>query len=233
MNDEQAHKQLEHMVKFIIQEAKDKVKEIKAKANTEMSVEKDQIIREEQERIDTDFDRRMKQIEVKKKIDYSNELNNCRLAVLKTKEEGVQELLNTAFEQLSNLTTDSNSYTDLLYKLILQALGKLRESNVRIICREEDLQLVEKVYQKAADEYKKKTGQSVQVSVSKDTFLPPGKNKATGPEMCSGGVVLSTPDGKILCSNTLDGRLAQAFEGTLPQIRTLLFGASKTRVHYD
>jgi vacuolar-type H+-ATPase subunit E/Vma4 len=49
----------------------------------------------------------------------------------------------------------------------------------------------------------------------------------------SGGVVLSTPDGKIICANTLDARLAMAFENRLPEIRMLLYGASLTRVHKD
>lgn len=120
MDDTQAEKQLEHMVKFILREAEDKVKEIKTAAENDKSVTKDNIIRTEQERIDKEYDRRMKQIEVKKKIDYSNELNNCRLAVLKTKEEGVQQLLNKAFDRLSELSKDESAYTQLLHDLILQ-----------------------------------------------------------------------------------------------------------------
>ena len=51
-------------------------------------------------------------------------------------------------------------------------------------------------------------------------------------EFSSGGVVVSSHGGRIICSNTLDARLAMAYEQQLPQIRELLFGKSTTRVHY-
>lgn len=44
--------------------------------------------------------------------------------------------------------------------------------------------------------------------------------------MCStGGVVASSANGAIVCSNTLDERLRIAYAQTLPDIRTALFGA--------
>ena len=46
------------------------------------------------------------------------------------------------------------------------------------------------------------------------------------PPPCScGGVVVTSADGKIVCSNTLDDRLRITYSQNLPQIRTLLFGA--------
>ena len=39
----------------------------------------------------------------------------------------------------------------------------------------------------------------------------------------AGGVVLTSADGKIVCSNTLDDRLAIAYEASLPEIRKRLF----------
>jgi V-type H+-transporting ATPase subunit E len=42
---------------------------------------------------------------------------------------------------------------------------------------------------------------------------------------CSaGGVVLTSADGRILCSNTLDHRIHIAYEANLPAIRSALFG---------
>ncbi len=44
--------------------------------------------------------------------------------------------------------------------------------------------------------------------------------------LCStGGVVVSSASGLIVCSNTLDERLRIAYTQTLPDIRTSLFGA--------
>jgi V-type H+-transporting ATPase subunit E len=41
--------------------------------------------------------------------------------------------------------------------------------------------------------------------------------------------VLSAHEGRILCNNTLDERLALAFEQRLPEVRIALFGRSSTR----
>lgn len=41
----------------------------------------------------------------------------------------------------------------------------------------------------------------------------------------TGGVVASSANGSIVCSNTLDERLRIAYTQTLPDIRTALFGA--------
>lgn len=44
--------------------------------------------------------------------------------------------------------------------------------------------------------------------------------------ICStGGVVVTSANGLIVCSNTLDERLRIAYNQTLPDIRTALFGA--------
>jgi vacuolar-type H+-ATPase subunit E/Vma4 len=41
-----------------------------------------------------------------------------------------------------------------------------------------------------------------------------------------GGVVLTSADGRILCSNTLDHRVHIAYQANLPEIRKQLFGAA-------
>jgi vacuolar-type H+-ATPase subunit E/Vma4 len=38
-------------------------------------------------------------------------------------------------------------------------------------------------------------------------------------------VVLSAHDGKIVCDNTLDQRLALAFDANIPKIRSLVFSS--------
>jgi V-type H+-transporting ATPase subunit E len=43
---------------------------------------------------------------------------------------------------------------------------------------------------------------------------------------CScGGVQVSSADGRIVCSNTLDDRVRIAYHSNLPEIREKLFGA--------
>jgi vacuolar-type H+-ATPase subunit E/Vma4 len=43
-------------------------------------------------------------------------------------------------------------------------------------------------------------------------------------EHSAGGVVVTSADGRILCSNTLDHRIHIAYEANLPAIRSALFG---------
>ncbi len=40
-----------------------------------------------------------------------------------------------------------------------------------------------------------------------------------------GGVELSSADGRIVCSNTLDARVHIAYQANLPTVRSALFGA--------
>jgi len=222
------------MVKFIYREADEKANEIKEKAKEEFSIEKQRIVQEEKQKIQKYYDQKEKATEAKIRIMYSNEHNQSRLKVLKSKEEGVQRLLTETHKRLSEVTKDPSRYKKLLKELIVQALLKLQEESVAIICRQQDLALVKHILSEAVEEYKKKLNKSCQATVDETTFLPPGPESAGKEgEMCSGGVVLSTQDGKIICSNTLDARLQMSFEQNLPELRRILYGDSLTRVHKD
>jgi len=235
MEEEEVSKQLDQMVKFIFREADEKASEIQAKAREEFSIEKSRIVNEEKAKIAKLYDSKEKAIEVKKKIAYSNELNQSRLRVLKAKEEGVQKLLTDAHKKLhSTVTQNPENYKRILHQLIVQSLIKLNETKLKVLCRREDISLVNSAISSAAAEYKAKTGHTVELEIDKITYLPP--SPASGSlegDFCSGGVVLATPDGRIICSNTLDARLKMAYDQLLPEIRTTLYGASLTRVHRD
>lgn len=233
MEDEEVKTQLDHMVKFIYREADEKASEIQAKANEEFSIEKQTIVSEEKIKIVKEFERKEKQIDITKKIKYSNELNQMRLRILKTRDEGIRKVFEQAHKQLINLTKDKASYKTLLKDLIVQSLVKLDESEVSILCREQDLSLVEGVLKEAEAQFKTLSSKPTKISLNKEHFLPPGPEKGNEIEFCSGGVVLTGYNGKIVCSNTLDARLSMAFEGLLPQIRETLFGKSLTRKHFD
>jgi V-type H+-transporting ATPase subunit E len=44
-------------------------------------------------------------------------------------------------------------------------------------------------------------------------------------------VVVTSADGRIVCSNTLDHRVHIAYEANLPDVRAKLFGAVATGTH--
>jgi len=233
MDDDEVNKQLDHMCKFIYREAEEKAAEIRAKAIEEADIEKAKIVQERKFKIMQEFEAKEKQIEVKKRIAYSNALNNSRLKILKAREEGVQRLLEEAHSRLFAIAKEP-AYKQLLQDLLLQALLKLEEAKVSIIARKQDLQLVEQVLAVSLAEYRRRTGRPIEATIDSNVFLPPGLD-AGGKvhESCSGGVIVSTIDGKIICSNTLDTRLSQAFDALLPEIRLSLYGPNPSRKFFD
>jgi len=232
MDEQEVQKQLEHMVKFIYREAEEKATEIHDKAMEEFSIEKQRIVQEERIRVMKDFEKKEKQIEVQKKIQYSNELNTSRLQVLKAREDGVQQILSDAHKRLLAIAKDP-SYKKLLHQLIVQGLIKLQEAKVQVVCRNQDLALIKDVLNAAVAEYESKSKRKCEVTINQNDPLLPGPEETKGSDFCSGGIVLSTPDGRIICANTLDARLSMVFEQKLPEIRTILYGASTGRKHKD
>ncbi|KAG5405058.1 hypothetical protein IGI04_011177 [Brassica rapa subsp. trilocularis] len=110
----------------------------------------------------------------------------------------------------------------------------LKEPSVLLRCREEDLGLVESILDDAKEEYAGKANvHAPEVAVDTTIFLPPPPTSSDPHALhCSGGVVLASRDGKIVCENTLDARLDVAFRMKLPVIRRSLFGqimSSKVR----
>jgi len=171
----------------------------------------------------------MKKVEVSRKIAQSNQLNQCRLAILRARETAIQQIFTEAQERLLSLTNDKNRYVKMLEKLILQGLLKLKEQEVQILCRAEDHELVVKAVPEAIRLYRDKSGIQASIEVVEKHRLAPGPQPGNKGAFCSGGVVLSARDGRIMCNNTLDQRLGLAAENLLPEIRTLLFGVSSTR----
>jgi len=234
MEEKDVRDKLDQMCKFIYREADEKAAEIQAKAKEEASIEKNRIVSEEKSKISRMYETKEKSIEVKKKIAYSNELNQSRLKVLKARDEGVQRLLTEAHKRLSVVSKNAESYKKLMQSLIVQGLVKISEPKVKLVVRKEDVSLVESLKGQAIADYTRRTGKHVDLELETSAYLPSGPESAhVEGEFCSGGVILATPDGRIVCSNTLDARLKMAYEQLLPEIRTSLYGASLTRVHRD
>jgi len=228
---DEVEKQLTNMISFIHAEAKEKAQEINVRAEEEFNIEKTSIVQEEKKRVNDEYEQKFKQIDVQKKITYSNQLNHCRLATLKARDETIQEILQRAQSRLVELSENKASYKALLTQLIVQALLKLREIDVSVICRAEDDEIVNSAIGAAAAEYKKRAGIEVNLVVEKRHRLAPGPKPGQKTAACAGGIVLAAKEGRILCNNTLEQRLSLASEGLLPEIRAILF--SKQAISLD
>ncbi|XP_074558711.1 V-type proton ATPase subunit E-like [Curcuma longa] len=226
MNDADVSKQIQQMVRFIRQEAEEKANEISVAAEEEFNIEKLQLVEAEKKKIRQEYERKEKQVEIRKKIEYSMQLNASRIKVLQAQDDLVISMKEAAAKELLLVSKIEDSYEKLLQDLIVQSLLRLKEPAVLLRCREEDLQLVEAILSSTIEEYAgKASGHPPEIVVDKNTFLPPAPTHydAHGP-YCSGGVVLASIDGKIVCENTLDARLDVVFRKKLPEIRKHLFG---------
>ncbi|KAH1096066.1 hypothetical protein J1N35_012987 [Gossypium stocksii] len=228
MNDGDVSKQIQQMVRFIRQEAEEKANEISVSAEEEFNIEKLQIVEAERRKIKQEYERKAKQVEIRKKIEYSMQLNASRIKVLQGQEELVNSIKESARKELQRLGSDKRGYKNLVKALVVQSLVRLREPSVLLRCREVDRKLVETIIDEAKREYAEKFNVPPPKIVIDSVYLPPPP-PANGDEIahqpyCSGGVVFASEDGKIVLENTLDARLELAFKQKLPEIRRRLVG---------
>ncbi|KAK1430625.1 hypothetical protein QVD17_13498 [Tagetes erecta] len=228
MNDADVSKQIQQMVRFIRQEAEEKANEISVSAEEEFNIEKLQIVEAEKKKIRQEYERKQKQVEVRKKIEYSMQLNASRIKVLQAQDDLVSAMRESASKDLLKVGHHNfihhHNYEGLLKSLIVQGLLRLKEPSVLLRCRKEDEHLVHSVLDAAKAEYAEKTHVHEPEIIVDSIHLPPAPSSDDPHALsCSGGVVLASRDGKIVFENTLDARLDVVFRGKLPEIRRLLF----------
>lgn len=231
MNDADVGRQIQQMVRFILQEAEEKASEISVAAEEEFNIEKLQLVESEKRRIRQDYERKEKQVDVRRKIEYSTELNAARIKVLQAQDDIVTEMKESAGVGLLRVTKDANAYKKVLKGLIVQSLLRLREPSLVLRCREADRSHVESVLEAAKKEYAEKTKVNLpKIIIDNKVYLPPQKSSRDAHGLsCSGGVVLASQDGKIVCDNTLDARVDVSFRQKLPEIRKKLFGQQASK----
>merc|ERR1712032_1252704 len=207
------------MAQFIHQEAAEKAAEIRLKANEEFNIEKLRMVEAEKAKIRADYERKEKQVEVKKRIEQSNTVRLGRLEALKKRDEEMQKVLAEAAKQLPPLTQQS-SYPALLESLIVEALKQLAEPKVSVQGVAGQGALVQKMLAPATTKFKewaKSAKGDAFVSTIDITF------DATPLAQGIGGVAVTGFGGKISLNNTLQSRLMLAYETQLPVLRSVLF----------
>jgi V-type H+-transporting ATPase subunit E len=224
LSDADVSKQIKHMMAFIEQEASEKAEEIDAKAEEEFNIEKGRLVQQQRLKIMEFYERKEKQVELQKKIQSSNMLNQARLKVLKARDDHVQTLMEEGKKQLVQIAHDKSKYPKILEGLISQGLCQLLESTVTIRCREEDKAVVEGAIAPALAAVRDLIKRDVEIKVDPENFLPP---------KCAGGIEMYAHKGRIKVDNTLEARLMMIAENMQPQIRTALFGHNENRRFTD
>lgn len=176
------------MMAFIEQEANEKAEEIDAKAEEEFNIEKGRLVQQQRIKIMEYYEKKEKQVELQKKIQSSNMLNQARLKVLKVREDHVRAVLDEARRRLGEVSRDSARYSQILQSLITQGLYQIMEANVSVRGRQSDAQLIQNVLPASVEQYKRETGKDIVVTLDTENFLPVD---------CTGGIELYALQGRI------------------------------------
>lgn len=224
LSDADVQKQIKHMMAFIEQEANEKAEEIDAKAEEEFNIEKGRLVQQQRLKIMEYYERKEKQVELQKKIQSSNLLNQARLKVLKARDDHVANVLSEAKRQLGSSSRDQQRYSKILEGLVAQGVCQLLETQVTVRCRQVDQGIVQSVLASAVASVKDKIKIDCQVKLDNENFLPAD---------CAGGIELYAHKGKIKVDNTLEARLNMVAQTMLPQMRCALFGKNENRKFND
>jgi V-type H+-transporting ATPase subunit E len=137
----------------------------------------------------------------------------------------VQAIFAQTSEKLASISSDAGKYGKLLQGILLQSCLGLLETKVNVRARKGDAKAVEGFFGAVAAEYKKLCGLDLTLTMDTKNPLSDG---------CGGGVEVYVGNGSIKVTNTLETRLEQACNLTLPAIRNTLIGIGNgTRAFFD
>ncbi|KAF8913628.1 ATPase V1/A1 complex subunit E [Mucidula mucida] len=210
MNDEEVMNEMNKMVAFIKQEAMEKAREIKIKADEEFAIEKAKLVKQEQQAIDAQYDKKRKGAEVAQKMQ-----------LLQRREEHLQDLFSASRQDLQRLASDDARYVQFLEGIITQAFLQVLEPSVTIHARKSDVALVQQAADSAAKTFTDLSGRAIDYDVE-GTLSDDG----------AGGIKLISGTKRITLDNTLDERLRLLEDRMLPEIRKDLFGPNENRKFY-
>ncbi|OII77124.1 vacuolar ATP synthase subunit E [Cryptosporidium andersoni] len=218
------------MVSFILNEAKDKANEIEAKALQDFNIEKLKLVQNLKQQIRLDFQKKVKRLEIERAIARSTAINKARLKKMAARAQVLKEVVQLARKKMCDLSSNPNTYEPLLVDLITQGMLRLLEPKVLIQCRKSDINIVGNAIPKAIKKYKDILQQECGISISieatidtDNTLFPAPTNADQSSKFCTGGIILTNPDRRIACNNTLDARLDLVIQNDAPIIRSTLF----------
>ena len=247
-NLQQVGSELRKMSEFILQEAREKAREIMTRADEEAEREKAAIIRSEKAAIEAEYAKKYKQLERSDQVARSRARRKARFEVGFAKGRVVDDVFEETRGRLKELSGDKE-YPQIVKKLVLQGLYKFRQTS-KVRTRPQDVETAKKAVEEAIKEYKEKTGDDIEVSVDeseplpKDRWVPCFASPPDGIPDCfalgiltgsfsPGGVVITCQDGKVSMDNTFTRRLELLGEESMPKVIETLFGKNPNRKFYN
>jgi V-type H+-transporting ATPase subunit E len=205
--------QINQMISFILNEAKEKSEEIDARTLEDYNIQKLKFLQQFKEKFTKDLALKKEKQIIQLKIQRSTQLNQKRLTVIDERNQVLLKTADSVKDKLAKLVDDKAKYKQLMVRLILEGAKILNdETDIGILCKESDKSLIEDLIKSNSV---KKDG--VKFFVDTSVYY-----KVTN-ESNIGGVVLTCKNGAIRVDNTLSTRLSQILEKDKPSIRKLLF----------
>jgi V-type H+-transporting ATPase subunit E len=119
-----------------------------------------------EEKLQIEFAREEAEIEKTLKIREAQIKNNVKLEILKAQTEALHEALRSLCE-----FSDGPDYPDLLKRLIVEGLNRLRETRVRLMVRKADLPIAQRVVPEAVQiAQEQNPGFSIKVKIERAAF---------------------------------------------------------------
>ncbi|GBE84340.1 V-type proton ATPase subunit E [Sparassis crispa] len=239
LNDDEVISEMNKMVAFIKQEAMEKAREIRVKADEEFAIEKastpmgmllrgtDGVFQGQAREARAASHRYPVRQEAEggrgrtEDVTQSTLTNKSRLRLLQQREEHLQDLFSTTRELIVDLSRDQARYVQFLEGVITQGFLQLLEPDVTVHARGLDVEVVRRAADGAAKQYTEVSGRTVNVTVV-----------GLLSDDIAGGVKLVSGSQRITLDNTLDERLRLLEDRMLPEIRNNLFGPNDNRKFY-
>ena len=150
---------LQKMIKYIQQETDKKVQDA--------DLEKALLINPEKIKIAKKMEKELENYKTSMKIEQSKKMNKLRLEKLKVKIDCVNSVFEEAKNQLSlRIKNDQNEYKKVMKDLMIQGFIKLLEDKINIICKKEDLDLVNELVEDAKEEFLDKLKKEAKKSIN-------------------------------------------------------------------
>ena len=220
MEDKDAQRQIQQMVNFILNEAKDKAEEIDAKAMEDFNIEKLKLIQQMKEKVRKEYAIKAKKIETQRAINRSTSINKSRLRTIEERNTLLMQTVELVKQSLAGTVKKGDQYKNIMTALIVQGALMLLEPEVTIRCRKEDMALVKSILEDAQNMYANEIKTQTAGVVRSVKFVLDESNPLLN---VLGGVVVQTSGGAIRVDNTLDTRLGLLVEKDKPTIRGILF----------
>jgi len=219
MDDAEATKQIQQMVNFILNEAKETATTITNKANEDFNIEKLKLVQSMKEKCRTEVQKKIKTVSTKRAIERSTAINRARIKKIEARQQCIERATGDVASKLQEVTRSDVGYKAILMDLMVQGALKLMEEEVTIRCRKADANVVKGLLDQAGAGFSKVVSNSCGVKKSCRMTL----DSTSLPANCLGGVIVCCNGGSITVDNTLDTRLKLVMQNDRPQLRKMLF----------